>query len=335
MWNKTLTKIFTGSLIGISLAIGNSSWGVAQSLEGAGASFPAPLYERYFSEYQQLTGVEVEYKSIGSGGGIERFINQLVDFGASDVVPNSTEINQMEKGLLMIPTGGGAVAVIYNLRGETVEVRLSRQKLAQIFTGEITNWKQVSPRLPNLDVRVIVRSDSSGTTALFTSYLEAITEGEFKSSRQPDWGSFIFDQAPQNSGVAALVKQTEGAIGYVQASFAIKNNLSVARIENQGGKYVEPTLEEANKGIANIEFQDDLTINRTNDPPEGYPIVGITWLLIYQQYESQEKLEAIKNLLTWILEEGQELNEAEGYTRIPPAIAQQALTLIQENLTLN
>ncbi|NET62642.1 MAG: phosphate ABC transporter substrate-binding protein PstS, partial [Symploca sp. SIO2E6] len=144
-------------------------------IKGAGASFPQILYQRYQTEYDQETGVDFNYTSVGSGGGIRLFVNELINVGSSTLIPTPIERNQMEEGLLMIPTAGSSVAIVYNLQNVTNDVKISREKLAKIFTGEISNWSQVSPRLPNIEIQVVVRSDESGTSLILTKYLREIT----------------------------------------------------------------------------------------------------------------------------------------------------------------
>ena len=297
----------------------------AQLLRGAGASFPQPLFERYQKEYEQETGKKFKYTVVGSGGGIRLFSNQSVDFGATTLIPTPIEQNQIEDGLLMVPTGGGAIAVIYNLKDVSSNVRLSRDTLAKIFTGQISNWQQVNPRFPNQDIEVVVRSGSSGTSFILTKYLEKITNGKIAASRSPNWGFDVFSRHFQDSGVAGEVRRIDGAIGYVQTNVARKNNLSVARIENQAGRYVKPTLTETKKALANVNFKTDFTTEDINDPKEGYPLVSLTWLLFHKRYSNQETVTANKELLTWILTKGQNFNEDLEYTRIPEDVAKKVI----------
>ena len=304
----------------------------AQAIKGAGASFPEILYQRYQTEYQQETGINFKYSAIGSGGGIRFFINKVVDMGSSTLIPTPIEKSQMENGLLTIPTAGGAIAIVYNLQNVTTDIKLSRKQLAKIFTGEIGNWSQISPRLPNKKIQVVTRSDNSGTTFLLTRYLNRINEGKIAASRQPDWGFELYAQRAQDSGVAGEVKRVDGAIGYVQASFAIANSLPMARLENLAGKYVRPNVEETQKALANIEFNEDFTIANANEPEEGYPLVGLTWLLIYQKYPTEEAMRSTQDFITWVLTSGQEFNEELEYTKIPEEVAQKAINIVNNKL---
>lgn len=329
----TFTRIATASIAGAVITFGAAGSAIAQALNGAGASFPAPLYQRYFSEYKKAAGVTVNYNSVGSGAGIRQFIAGTVDFGASDAAPSSTEKSQMKRGLVLVPTAGGAVAVVYNLKGVD-NLQISRQALGKIFSGEITNWRQVDSKLPSKPIKVVVRADGSGTTEIFTSHLSAVSPS-FKSkvgaSKEPNW-KFAVLKGPKNDGVAALVKQTDGAIGYVQDTYARKNegaNLRTAKVQNKAGRFVEPSLAEANKAMAGITFNSDFTAN-VDDPKDGYPIVGITWLLIPQNTGNSQKAGELKKLVRWIMTSGQNLNQQLEFTRIPAGVAQKAIAAVDK-----
>lgn len=326
----TINRLVTTSVTTVVIAFGTVGEAIAQTINGAGASFPAPLYQRYFAEYKKATGVTVNYNSIGSGAGIRQFIGETVDFGATDAPPSQSEKSQMKRGMLMIPTAGGAVAVVYNLAGVN-NLQLSRQALGKIFSGEIKTWNQVDSKLPNKPIKVVVRADGSGTTEIFTSHLSAIYAG-FKSkvgtSKEPNWG-FTVLKGPKNDGVAALVKQTDGAIGYVQDTYARSNKMPTAKIQNKAGRYVDPSLAEANKAMQGITFNSDFSAN-VDDPKDGYPIVGITWLLLYNDYKDDNKAAQVKRLAKWILTSGQNLNQQLEFTRIPASVAQKASAAVDK-----
>ena len=307
----------------------------AQLLRGGGASFPQTLFERYQKEYEQETGQKFKYTVVGSGGGIRLFSNQSIDFGATTLIPTPIEQNQMDRGLLMVPTGGGAIAIVYNLKDVSSNVRLSRDQLAKIFTGKIANWKQVDSRFPNKDIQVVVRSNSSGTSFILTKYLEKITNGKIAASRKPNWGFEVFAARSGDSGIAGEVRRIDGAIGYVQTSVARKNKLSVARIQNQAGRYVKPTLKETKKALANVKFQDDFTTEDINDPEDGYPLVSLTWMLFHKRYSNQEMVTANKELLTWVLTKGQSFNEDLGFTKIPEDVAKEVIETANNELKVS
>jgi phosphate transport system substrate-binding protein len=306
-------------------------------LNGAGATFPRPLYARYFSEYAKQTGLEINYSATGSGSGIKQFSDRIVDFAGSDIPLDEAEKSNFTNGLIMMPTAGGAVAIVYNLP-EVAELNLSREALPAIFLGEIKTWddpliaaSNPDASLPNLPITVVVRADASGTTYIFTKHLAAIS-AEFAAAvgidQAPNWLSNFY-RAPKSDGVAAIVQQTKGTISYVQASYATQGDLQTAAIENVAGEFVLPTLAEANRAFEAIDFNPDFTTANSEDPATGYPIVGATWLLLYEKYSDPEKAAAIKTLVKWILTEGQEMNGDLEYTRIPESVAQEIIKAIE------
>jgi phosphate transport system substrate-binding protein len=305
-------------------------------LNGAGATFPRPLYARYFSAYAEQTGIEINYSATGSGSGIKQFSDRIVDFAGSDIPLGDDEKSKLSNGLIMVPTAGGAVAVIYNLP-EIEELQLSRQTLPAIFMGQIKTWDDpliaaTNPELdlPNLPITVVVRADASGTTYIFTKHLAAIS-ADFAAAvginQAPNWLSNFY-RAPKSDGVAAIVQQTTGTISYVQSSYATQGKLRTAAIENVAGEFVPPTLAASNQAFEAIVFNADFTTANSADPDAGYPIVGATWLLLYEKYDDPAKAAAIKEVATWILTEGQALNSELEYTRIPEDVAQQIIEAI-------
>ena len=327
-WQKIVASALTVTTITFTTYAATST----QLLKGAGASFSQPLYQRYSAEYERETGIKFNYTATGSGGGIRLFMNKTVDFGGTTLIPTPIEKNQMKDGLLMVPTGGGAIAIVYNLEDVTADVKLSREQLAKIFTGQIANWNQVDSRFPNKKIQVVVQSDSSGTTLTLTRYLREITGGKIEATREPNWGFQVFAAFPQDSAVAAEVRRIDGAIGYVQTNFARQNNLSIARIENRAGRYVEPTLAETEKALANIKFNDDFTTEDIDDPEDGYPLVSLSWLLFAEEYPNETLVQANKNLLIWILTKGQNFNRELEYTKIPEDVAQKVIETATKKL---
>ncbi|MFB2919546.1 substrate-binding domain-containing protein [Aerosakkonema funiforme] len=306
----------------------------AELLRGAGDSFAEPLYQRYSKEYSEQTGASFKYSIIGSGGGIRLFINKSIDFGGSSLIPTPIERNQMEDGLLMIPTGGGALAIVYNLQSVTKQVKLSREQLTKIFTGQITNWQQINSTFPNQKIQVVACSGNCATSFILTKYLNKITRRKIEASRNPVWGFQVYSAFPEDSEIAGEVRRIDGAIGYVQSNLAVANKLSIASIENQKGRYVQPTLAETKKALANVKFNDDFTTEDIKDPEDGYPLVSLTWLLVYRRYLNPDMLKATQNLLTWILTNGQEFNEQLEYTRVPEDVAQKAIASVNNELRI-
>ncbi len=334
-----LQKLMPLALAGMSLClIPVLALAQSASLTGAGATFPEPLYQRYFSEFKKTTNTDVRYNGIGSGGGIKQFIAETVDFGASDAAMSDTEIQQVKKGVVMVPTAGGAVAVVYNAPGVS-NLKLSRTTLPAIFSGKITKWNDPAiakdnpgVSLPGKSIRLAVRADSSGTSFIFTNHLSAVDPG-FKSkvgaTKSPNWSGNTL-KGKGNDGVAALVQQTEGSIGYVEAAFAKQAKLPTALVQNKAGQFVPPSLAEANKAIQSVNFPSNFRVFE-GDPQKGYPITGLTWLLVYTQYD-KSKGDAVKKLVSWILTDGQKLNASLEYTKIPDSVAKKAIAAVNSGV---
>jgi phosphate transport system substrate-binding protein len=310
------------------------------TLSGAGATFPQPLYERYAREMRKAhPDIKINYQGIGSGGGIKQTIAGTVDFGASDAAMTDAEMAKVPGGVLLIPTAGGAVSVVYNLPG-VKGLKLSNKVLGAIFQGNITSWNdpQIAAdnkglKLPSGAIKPTVRADGSGTAFIFTNHLSAVN-AEFKSavgaSKEPKWPSG-FLKGKGNPGVAGLVKQTPGSIGFVEYEFAIKNGLSSASVQNGSGQYVAPSLKAANKALSDVKFPANFRAFDVNSP-QGYPIVGLTWLLIPKTHKDPAKAEAIKTMVKWMLTSGQKLNGDLNYTSIPSNVAARAIATVESSV---
>ncbi len=303
--------------------------GVSATVNGAGATFPAPLYELWFSEYNKKNpNIKVSYQSVGSGAGVEQFIQKTVDFGASDVAMKDEEIAKVPDGVLMVPMTAGSIVFAYNLPGVT-NLKLPRQVYVDILLGKITKWNDAAiaaanpgVTLPDKPITVVYRSDGSGTTGVFTKHLSAVSEawkngpGEGKSVNWP-----VGNGAKGNEGVTELIKQTEGAIGYVEYGYAKNNGLSMAVLENKAGKYIEPTPEAASKTLAAVALPENFRAFIAD--PEGeqsYPIVSYTWLLVYKKYDDPKKAQAIEDTIEWALTDGQKYSTQLGYIPLPPEV---------------
>jgi len=314
----------------------------AETLNGAGATFPAPLYERYAREIQKKhPELKVNYQGIGSGGGIRQTIAGTVDFGASDAAMKDEDINKVSRGIIMVPTAGGAVSVVYNLPGVN-NLRLSRTTLPQIFTGEITNWndekiKADNPgvNLPSQPIKFVVRADSSGTTFIFTNHLSSISpyfKGRVGANTAPKWvGLQNVLKGKGNPGVANLVSRTPGSIGYVEYDFATKNKLKSAQVQNKKREFVAPSLQAANAALSNVKFPDNYRVF-IGDPDQGYPIVGLTWLLVYKNYPNASKADAVKKWVNWVLKDGQQYNDDLNYTKIPGDVVNRVLQTVNSTV---
>ncbi|MFB2646228.1 phosphate ABC transporter substrate-binding protein PstS [Raphidiopsis sp. BLCC-F218] len=313
----------------------------AETLNGAGATFPAPLYERYAREVRKKhPELKVNYQGIGSGGGIRQFIAGTVDFGASDAAMKDDEIGKVKNGVILVPTAGGAVSVVYNLPGVN-KLRLSRKTLPDIFSGKITNWndqqiKADNPgvNLPDQPIKFVVRADSSGTTFIFTNHLSSINpyfRGRIGANTAPKWTLPNVLRGKGNPGVAALVSRTPGAIGYVEYDYATKNNLRSAEVQNKKGEFVAPSLAGSNAALSTVTFPANYRVF-VGDPAQGYPIVGLTWMMIYQKYSSPSKADAIKKWINWVLKDGQQFNDDLNYTKIPTDVVNRVLQTVNSTV---
>lgn len=290
-------------------------------LNGAGATFPYVLYSKWFDVYQKKTRVQFNYQSIGSGGGIKQIIEGTVDFGATDAPMNDEMLAEAKTkrgtDVLHIPAVMGAVVATYNLPQIGPDLKLTPDVLAGIFLGEITRWNDPKiathnpdRNLPNRPIIVIYRSDGSGTTFIFVDYLSKVSETwrtKVGRGTSVNWPLGLGGKG--NEGVAGLVKQTEGAMGYVELAYAVKNNLPYALIQNKSGEFVKPTIESVTAAAMNEAktMPADLRVSITNPAGKNsYPLSGFTWLLVYQQQRNPEKGKALVEFLQWAMDEGQQ-----------------------------
>lgn len=301
------------------------------SLAGAGASFPAPLYQRWFSEYNnQNPNVKVSYQSVGSGAGVEQFTQETVDFGASDVAMKDQEIEAVDRGVALLPMTAGSIVLAYNLPDVT-ELKLSRQVYVDILLGKIKKWNhpaiaKINPgaKLPDSKINVVYRSDGSGTTGVFTRHLSAI-DGEWSDKvgegKTVEWPTGI--GAKGNEGVTAQILQTEGSLGYIEYGYAKQQDIATATLENKSGKYVPPSTEYASKSLATVTLPENLRAFMSDpEGEESYPIVTYTWLLAYENYDDPAKLQALKDVVNWSLTDGQAFAEELGYIPLPDNVVE-------------
>ncbi|MEB3337485.1 MAG: phosphate ABC transporter substrate-binding protein PstS [Leptolyngbyaceae bacterium] len=342
-FSTTLKRAVTASAVATVMVFGPVLTAVAQvvSLNGAGASFPAPLYERYAAEFKKkFPNIQVNYQAIGSGGGIRQTIAGTVDFGGSDAAMTDAQIAQVSKGVVLVPTAGGAVAVTYNLPGIS-NLKLSRRALPDIFLGKIQRWNDPEiakhnpgVNLPNTPIRPVVRSDGSGTTFIFSNHLSTINpffKARVGTSTAPRWLTATI-KGRGNAGVAAQVSRTAGSVGYVELSYAQENKLATALVQNSSGKFVAPSVATADDALDNIKFPKNYRVF-IGDSREGYPIVGLTWLMVYKQYDAT-KGPAMQKWVDWILTDGQKLNNSLGYTKIPPSVARQVMNTVKSEMKI-
>ncbi len=319
----------------------------AQNVEllGAGATFPYPLYAKMFDVYYRTTGIKVNYQSIGSGGGQRQILAKTVDFGASDGFMSDEQLKKAPAELLHIPVCLGAVVLTYNLPGNP-EIKFTPDILAGIFLGKIKKWNderiaKVNPtlNLPNMDIVVVHRSDGSGTTFIWTDYLTNVSK-EWKEKvgvgTSVNWPVGIGGKG--NEGVSGLIRQIPGSIGYVELIYALQNNLPVGIVKNKSGKFIRPSIETVSLS-AKVKIPDDTRVSITDtDAPDGYPVSGFTWILVYkeQNYDgrSKEKASALVNLLWWMTHEGQKYTKQLHYAPLPSEVVSKAERLIK-SITYN
>jgi phosphate transport system substrate-binding protein len=303
-------------------------------LTGAGATFPYPLYSKWFDEYAKLTGVKINYQSIGSGGGIRQLSEGTVDFGATDSPMSDAELAKAKYGpILHIPTVLGAVVITYNIPGLSAPLSLTPSVIGDIFAGKITKWNDsrlasLNPgaSLPSSDILVVHRSDGSGTTYIFTDYLTTAvpswkTIGKGKEVKWP-----VGLGAKGNEGVAGQVKQTPGAIGYVELAYAKQNSLSVAAVKNKSGKFVIPSVPAVTAAAAGVAKtlppNTDFRISVVDAPgPESYPISSFTWIIVYQHQRDSVKGKKLVDFLNWALTYGEPEAPSLDYAPLPSEMA--------------
>jgi phosphate transport system substrate-binding protein len=313
---------------------GSSSGSV--SLQGAGATFPNPLYQKWFSEYGKLhPNVRIDYQSIGSGGGIKQLKEQTVDFGASDAPMKDEDLKSAPGEILHIPTVLGAVVITYNLAGVTTALSFSPEALADIFLGKIKKWNDPKIAadnpgitLPANDITVVHRSDGSGTSAVFTDYLSKVS-AEWKekvgSGTSPSWPVGLGGKG--NEGVTGQVKQTPNTIGYVELAYAVTNNLPVARIKNASGNFIAPSIDAVTAAASASagSTPDDLRVSITNaSGAQAYPISSYTYILVYKNQKDAGKGKALVDFLWWGIHDGEGFAKELQYAPLPDDIVKRA-----------
>jgi phosphate transport system substrate-binding protein len=325
--------------IAVALSTAALLSGVASSqsvdLTGAGATFPYPIYSKWFSDYAKSTGVKINYQSIGSGGGIRQLSEQTVDFGASDGPMSDQELSNAKGGaVLHFPTVMGAVVMIYNVPGVNRPLNLSGDVIADIYSGKITKWNDArivaqnrGVTLPNSDVLVVHRSDGSGTTYIFTDYLTSVSPSWASSlgkGKEVKWPVGLGGKG--NEGVAGQVKQTPGSIGYVELAYAKQNSLPYAAVRNVAGQYISPSIASITAAAASMKLpkNTDYRVSIVNAPgKDSYPISSMTWILVYQNQTDRVKGAKLVNFLRWAYKDGEKAAASLDYAPLPaPMVAQ-------------
>ncbi len=332
---KSLIRVVLASSLVVAAAVPAA----AQDLTGAGATFPYPIYSKWFSDYAAKTGVKINYQSIGSGGGIRQLSEQTVDFGATDAPMTDAELGKAKGGpVLHIPTVLGAVVVTYNVPELKQPLRLDGTTLADIFLGKISKWSDAriaalnpAAKLPASDILVVHRSDGSGTSYVFTDYLAAVSTAwaaKPGKGKEVQWPVGLGGKG--NEGVAGQVKQLPGSIGYVELAYAKQNKLAYADIRNAQGQFVAPTIgavtAAAAGAAAKLPATTDYRVSIVNATGKGaYPISSFTWLLVYRNQTDAAKGRKLIDFVRWALTEGEKSAATLDYAPLPAAMAKQLI----------
>jgi len=311
------------------------------TLNGAGATFPYPMYSKWFSDYHKLhPDVEINYQSIGSGGGIRQVLAQTVDFGAADVTMTDEQLSQAKVKILHIPTVLGAVVLAYNVPGVSGDLRFSAQVIADICLGKITSWNDPAivkdnpgVKLPAQSIVVVHRSEGSGTNFIFTDYLSKISPewaggpGKGASIKWP-----VGLGAKGNEGVAGMIRQMDGAFGYLELIYAAQNHIPFGTMKNAAGNWVKASLEGTTAAAASVKnMPADFRVSITNAPgKDAYPISSFTWLLVPMQSKDQARGKIMVDFLTWMLDDGEKMTAALDYAPLPDSVASKVRETIKQ-----
>ena len=311
------------------------------TLNGAGATFPYPMYSKWFSEYHKLhSDIEINYQAIGSGGGIRQMLAGTVDFGASDGPMTDEQLAQSKEKILHVPTVLGAVVPAYNVPGVSGDVKFTPEMIAGIFLGKITNWNDkaiaaANPgvKFPDQPIIVVHRSDGSGTTYIFTDYLSKVssdwqsTVGKGTSVKWP-----VGLGGKGNEGVAGVIRQMQGALGYVELIYAVQNNIPYGIVRNAAGVYVKASLESVTAAAGSVKSMPaDFRVSITNAPgKDAYPISSFTWLLIPAQAKSPDKGKILQDFLNWMLDDGQKMTASLTYAPLPQNVAEKVRAEVKQ-----
>jgi phosphate transport system substrate-binding protein len=336
------TSVFPTASPGANVTASQPASTAVVSLTGSGATFPAPLYTQWFDEYNKLTGTRISYNAVGSGQGISDITAGTVNFGASDGLLTAAQLTAAQNAygaLVTIPMTADAVPVIYNIAGITSgQLKLSGSVVANIFLGTVTKWNDAAVaalnpglNLPNASIVVVHRSDSSGTTNIFTNFLDKVSPGWHScvgTANSVPWPVGLGGSG--NAGVAGLVAQTPNSIGYVGLAYAIQNNLACAQLQNASGSFISPSMASATAAANGVALPDDMRIMITNSSdPAAYPIVGFTWILVYQNQTDKNVAGALVKMLWWAIHDGQKDCPALNYVQLSPAAVLKAEALVK------
>ena len=331
------------SLRVILFIVAITSCALAQTtLSGAGATFPYPIYSKWFSEYHnQHPEVQVNYQSIGSGGGIRQVQAGTVDFGATDGPMSDEQIAASKVKVLHVPTVLGAVVPAYNIPGVSQEVKFTPEILAGIFMGKITNWSdpaiaKVNPdiKFPNQNITVVHRSDGSGTTYIFTDYLSKISsewQGTTGKGTSVKWPVGVGGKG--NEGVAVMIRQLPGSIGYIELIYALQNKIDYGSVKNASGQFIKASLDSTTAAAAGVKMPPDFRVSITNPPGKNaYPIASFTWLLIPTNPSDKNKGKMVKDLVLWALDNGEPMASSLSYAPLPKDVIDKAKSAVNQQV---
>ncbi|MGA7057423.1 MAG: phosphate ABC transporter substrate-binding protein PstS, partial [Terriglobales bacterium] len=303
------------------------------TLNGAGATFPNPIYSKWFSEYNKLhPDIQINYQSLGSGAGIRQVLSGTVDFGASDTPMSDEQLAQSKTKILHIPTVLGAVVPAYNVPGISGDIKFTPEALAGIFLGKIQKWNdsviaQANPgvKFPDKPIIVVHRSDGSGTTFIFTDYLSKVSkdwESSVGKGASPKWPVGLGGKG--NEGVAGQIRQLEGAIGYIELVYAVENKITYGSVKNAAGNFVKASLDSVTEAAASVkDMPADFRVSITNAPGKtAYPVSSFTWLLIPQQATDPKKGKIIADFLKWMVTDGQKMTNQLSYAPLPKSVVE-------------
>ena len=333
MFRRFAVFILVATLVG-------PAWG-ATTLNGAGATFPYPIYSKWFNEYHKAhSDIEINYQSIGSGGGIRQLLAGTVDFGASDGPMTDQQLSEAKGKIFHIPTVLGAVVPAYNVPGVSDEIKFTPQVLSGIFLSKITNWNDpaiakanAGMKFPDKPIVVVHRSDGSGTTYIFTDYLSKISDdwknqaGKGTSVKWP-----VGLRAKGNEGVAGMVRQMEGAIGYVELIYALQNKIAYGGVQNAAGEFVKASLDSTTAAAGSMkQMPADFRVSITNAPgKDAYPICSFTWLLVPAEWGDKNKEKIMVDFLNWMVDQGQGMSKDLNYAPLPQQIAEKVRARIKD-----
>lgn len=334
---------FARQLLAAALLVTSSAPALAATqLTGAGSTFVNPFFSKAFYVYGQQHGVAVNYQSIGSGGGIQQFTQKTVDFGASDVPMNAGELKRAGGDVVQIPVALGGEAIVYNLPGINKSLRFTRQLLAEIFLGKVNDWddRQIAKlnpgtHLPNMPIVVVHRSDGSGTTYIFTDFLSHVSR-EWKDTvgtgKSVQWPAPSSVGGKGNEGVAGLVRQTTGAIGYVELAYALENHMTSASLQNISGKWLSCSQETVRAAAAtkpHVSATDFSIVNRAG--ANAYPIAGYSWVMVYRNMSDKDRARTLRDVLTYVVSDpAQRIAGTLGYVPLPGNVQQTAKHALAE-----